>query len=599
MQLGRTHRAQVQIPIHFFAPDRSKTYIGKTIDISSNGFSVQVRTDDPLPTIIVGGILPTEVAGDEILCKARVIWQGGLAGGLKRASYKITSIAQKSQDRLDQLIQESVSNLIAELQGLPLFADCPREAIENLLHLARSRELPPDSLLYEGPSPQGIGLFLILEGDVSPVEPPGSTDIFGPGSVVGQWTDPEMPPQPAAVKTGPVVRILHIPISLLQEAEQEIPAIADSLRKALGHPVARDASEPSRPRRRKLGLNLLNELQEIPTLPVVFNAVMDCVEDPDATSKDLARIIRKDQALVTRVLKTVNSALYGFGRQISSAEEAVILLGMNQTANLAVTAMLLNSLVDPRHPERRPEGLWEHSLGTAYIAQAIGETLQGKVGAASRWATASARTSARGAQEKTAISPAGAPAAQMEQSPPTPQDMSAPSVSRLPIAIDKLFTCAIVHDIGLLILYVRFPKHFAIVREAISKLGSFHRAERELIDMDHCQLGHRIAQAWRLPEPLPTVIAEHHLPQIWAAEIKEPERLLELLREDPVVTLISLADLMARQSGIGLQLDEEPPAIPEAFLEALGLTEEDAGEILSEGAMIKEKVELFFRGMTA
>ena len=94
MVLGRTHRAQLSFPIHFTAPDRSKTYIGETIDIASTGFSVQVQTDEPLPTTILAGILPSRVAGDAILCKARMVWQGGISQGLGRASYKIVSIAQ-------------------------------------------------------------------------------------------------------------------------------------------------------------------------------------------------------------------------------------------------------------------------------------------------------------------------------------------------------------------------------------------------------------------------------------------------------------------------------------------------------------------------
>jgi fructose-1-phosphate kinase PfkB-like protein len=135
----------MRFPIHFTAPDKSRTYIGETTDISSNGFSVQVRTEDPLPTIIVAGILASEAAGDAILCKARVVWQGGLAGGIKKASYKLTSISQKSQERLDTLIQESVAGLVAELQRYPLFLRSSREELETLLHLARSRDLPADT----------------------------------------------------------------------------------------------------------------------------------------------------------------------------------------------------------------------------------------------------------------------------------------------------------------------------------------------------------------------------------------------------------------------------------------------------------------------
>ncbi len=604
MQLGRTHRAQVRFPIHFTAPDHSKTYIGETIDISANGFSVQVRTEDPLPTIILAGLLPTDVAGDTILCKARVVWQGGLAGGTKRASYKITSIAQKSQERLDQIIQESVNVLVTELQELPVFADASRRELEALLHIARSRDVPADTVLYNALGKSGTGAIIMLEGTAAQVDQTKDDRIWGPGSVIGQWSDSTTAPAPPTLKTLADVRILHLPTALLGELEHGTPELAARLRGALGRVAASGADDGRTSRRRRLKPNILNELQEIPTLPIVFNAVMDCIEDPESTPRDLAQIIRKDQSLTTRVLKTVNSALYGFSRRIASVDEAVVLLGMNQTASLATTAMLLNTLVDPKRPDRRPEAFWEHSLGSAYIATAIGESLRRTQAVARRGAAVAAeRDSARGvagepgagAQDR---EPTQEPAAGAGRGPgPGPGKEVAACPSRLSLPLDRLFTLAVVHDIGLVALYVKFPEHFEAVQAAVSEYRTFHRAEMELLEVDHCQLGYRIAQAWRLPEPMPTVIAEHHLPQVWAEEMEDRDRLRALLREDPLVTLISLADLMTRHSLIGIEQDARPPAIPKVFLEALGLNEEDAGEILAQCPLIKEKAELFFRGV--
>ncbi len=604
MQLGRTHRAQVRFPIHFTAPDRSKTYIGETIDISSNGFSVQVRTEDPLPTIILAGLLPTEIAGDAILCKARVVWQGGLAGGTKRASYKITSIAQKSQERLAQIIQESVDALIEEVQSLPLFRASDRREAEALLHIARSRDIPGDTILYDADGKTGVGLIITLEGSLQSTGASPDAPPWGPGSVMGQWTD-NAEPIPRGLRAITDVRILHLPGSLLPELEQNAPELAARLRGVLGHVPDPEASSLQRRARRRLRPNILNELQEIPTLPAIFNAVMDCIEDPDSTPRDLSQIIRKDQSLTTKILKTVNSALYGFSRRIASVDEAVVLLGMSQTANLATTAMLLNTLVDPSRPEKRPEAFWEHSLGSAYIAAAIGEYL--RHGASSRRSGAAVGSVGhRSGQSGTlggGADSAGSHGAEAS-APQAPHDASAtprgknPPRGRLSIPLDRLFTLAVVHDIGLVALYVKFPEHYDAVQKAVAEHGSFHRAELELLEIDHCQLGYRIAQAWRLPEPMPTVIAEHHLPQIWAEEMQDRTKLIELLREDPLVTLVSLADLMTRHCLIGVEQDATPPAIPEVFLEALGLSEEETGEVLEQGPLFKEKAELFFRGVT-
>jgi len=579
MQLGRTHRAQMRFPIHFTAPDRSKTYIGETIDISSNGFSVQVTTDDPLPMIILAGILPTHIAGDAILCKARVVWQGGLAGGTKRASYKITSIAKKSQDRLDEIIQDSVQGLIADLQDLPLFANSERGQLEMLLHLARSRELPADSTLYDSSTQQGTGVMIILDGEIKPVGQPGP--VFGPGCVLGRWDESQPQPEPESARTRVPTRFLHLPASLTRETDQEVPAIAAQLKGALGQAVSDSVDELRRRPRRKLRPNVLKELQEIPTLPAVFNAVMDCMEDPEATPRDLAQVIRKDQSLTAKILKTVNSALYGFTRRISSVDESVVILGMTQTANLAITATLLNTLVDARSPERRAEAFWQHSLGSAYIAQALGECL-----------------ASRGASVKRKAAVAARQAADREASGTPAQPEAKDGDTLVGIPPEQLFTHAIVHDIGMVALYVSFPDHFATVQEAMGRYGTFHRAEMDLLEVDHCQLGFRIARAWRLPEPMPTVIAEHHLPQIWAEQIEDEQRLTPLLREDRLVTLVALADLMTRACGIGSEQDTRAPAIPDALIRALDLERDDIDQIMEQGEMIKQKAELFFRGVT-
>ncbi len=590
MQLGRTHRAPMRFPIHFTAPDRSKTYIGETMDVSSNGFSVQVKTDDPLPTIILAGILPSEIAGDAILCKARVVWQGGLAGGTKRASYKITSIARQSQDRLDALIADSLDQMLSELKDLPLLHNADPVHLEMLLQLARLREITAEGSLYEASSLQGTGLFILLSGQVSnPNDAQGT--LYGPGSVIGQWADPASSAVPGQATARCAVRALHLPHALTQELQQNTPALAMDLQRALGKP-GEPLPEQGDGRRRRMRLNVIKDLQEIPTLPAIFNSVMDCIENPEATPRELSQIIRQDQALTAKILRTVNSALYGFARKINSVHEAVVLLGMGQTANLAITAMLLNTLVDTRNPKQRPEAFWEHSLGCAYFATVIGERLRAKPPSEQAWAVATSHRRA------------GRDGAAADQTPPALRTLNALGSTEewdrdQSIPLERLFTFAILHDIGLAILYLKFPDHYAMVQDAIKEFGTLYRSELEMLDVDHCQLGYRIAQAWRLPEPIPTIIAEHHLPQLWCAEEEDQARVLALLREDPVVTLISLADIMARRSMIGVVMDRTPPSISPLLLDALGLTAEEAQDILEQGPAIKDKSEALFRGMTA
>jgi hypothetical protein len=77
--------------------------------------------------------------------------------------------------------------------------------------------------------------------------------------------------------------------------------------------------------------------------------------------------------------------------------------------------------------------------------------------------------------------------------------------------------------------------------------------------------------------------------------MRDREKLIALLREDPTVTIISLADLMARHTGIGIELDAHAPEIPPVLHEVLGISQVDVTELLAQGEAYKEKVEAFFR----
>ena len=72
--------------------------------------------------------------------------------------------------------------------------------------------------------------------------------------------------------------------------------------------------------------------------------------------------------LVTRIMKLVNSALYGLSRKIGSVERAVVVLGASVVKNLAIAASM-SSLVKGRKIGcyYHPKDIWRHSLATAEL----------------------------------------------------------------------------------------------------------------------------------------------------------------------------------------------------------------------------------------
>ena len=78
----------------------------------------------------------------------------------------------------------------------------------------------------------------------------------------------------------------------------------------------------------------------IATLPQVTSQIIKTVEDPKSTRQQLHKIVSHDPALVTRILKVVNSAFYGLPGQVASVERAIVILGLNGMKNIAVAASL-------------------------------------------------------------------------------------------------------------------------------------------------------------------------------------------------------------------------------------------------------------------
>ncbi|MDH4085306.1 MAG: HDOD domain-containing protein [Nitrospira sp.] len=81
---------------------------------------------------------------------------------------------------------------------------------------------------------------------------------------------------------------------------------------------------------------LVQSCTSIFTLPEIYFRVRDVVDDPGSTMDDLANALKLDPAISARLLRIVNSPLYGFPKQVDTITRAVNLIGM-QAVNDLVT----------------------------------------------------------------------------------------------------------------------------------------------------------------------------------------------------------------------------------------------------------------------
>ena len=106
-------------------------------------------------------------------------------------------------------------------------------------------------------------------------------------------------------------------------------------------------------------------VKDLPTLPTVLEEVSKLLEDPNSSTQQIAKLISRDQVLSAKVLKMVNSPIYGFPGRISTIQHALVLLGFNVIKGLIISTSVFELMTTSM------VGLWEHSVGCAMACNAI------------------------------------------------------------------------------------------------------------------------------------------------------------------------------------------------------------------------------------
>ncbi len=100
---------------------------------------------------------------------------------------------------------------------------------------------------------------------------------------------------------------------------------------------------------------LISRLTSLPSLPSVHTKLIQSLEDPEMSSRELGQIIAQDVGMTAKVLQLANSAFFGLYRYIASPTEAAIYLGTDtirayaenlpkRTADCSLVAGLLHDI---------------------------------------------------------------------------------------------------------------------------------------------------------------------------------------------------------------------------------------------------------------
>ncbi|MGC1595390.1 MAG: HDOD domain-containing protein, partial [Candidatus Acidiferrales bacterium] len=88
----------------------------------------------------------------------------------------------------------------------------------------------------------------------------------------------------------------------------------------------------------KMLANLVGSIQQLPSLPKMCLELQQTLANPDSSSRQVAQIIERDTAMSAKILQLVNSAFFGFVRNVSDIQTAINYLGISTLQHLVLSA---------------------------------------------------------------------------------------------------------------------------------------------------------------------------------------------------------------------------------------------------------------------
>jgi len=230
---------------------------------------------------------------------------------------------------------------------------------------------------------------------------------------------------------------------------------------------------------------IMAKIDAFPSIPGSAIKLIELLENEDAPVKEIEDILRLDPGMTANVLKLTNSAYFGLPTKVGSVKRAVMLLGMNKIKQLVMASCVGAVMDGPIPGYDLPAGeLWRHSIAVSVAAEGLSRELK-MTGA------------------------------------------------------DDIFTAALVHDVGKLILGQFIQEDLAAIDAAADSNVSFEVAEKQVLGTDHAEIGARILSHWSLPDDLVHAVRWHHDPD--AAE--EQKRITDV---------VHVANVLCLMMGIGV-----------------------------------------------
>ncbi len=221
-----------------------------------------------------------------------------------------------------------------------------------------------------------------------------------------------------------------------------------------------------------------NQLQQLiegevtlPSPPAIAVQILNTVQNKNADLNKLVQIISADPALTGKMLQIANSGFYPLKSKVTSIDRALSVLGTNIIKNIALSFVIATDLRGENQSGFDFDDYWRRSVTSAVAAELL--------------------------------------------------------MQQLELKDDDIFVTALLHDIGMLVIFLNKKDEYSKIFQALDLTGqSLVSVEQEAYNFDHQQVGSILVEKWGLPDRISIPIAHHHDPDSAPEKNRQTARIL-------------------------------------------------------------------------
>jgi putative nucleotidyltransferase with HDIG domain len=275
---------------------------------------------------------------------------------------------------------------------------------------------------------------------------------------------------------------------------------------------------------------IISQIDTLKPVSHVATRLMQLIEDPDTSGADLAAVIQYDPSMTANVLRLCNSVAMGGVRKVTDVKQAVNRLGIEKLISLVILADSAQNFRSGQSGYDLGYGeLWRYSVSAAIIARELAEKKDAK-------------------------------------------------------DVSLVFTSALIKDIGKVILHTYISEAFDQIRDQMFRAGkSFLEAEKQVLGIDHAELGALAMEKWGFDPQMVDIIRHHHNP-------------LESDSQGLALPIVYMADCICMMIGQGVGADGLAYRYYKETVDRLHMTAMDMQQIIvrfqEQYAQIEEMIQL-------